>query len=273
MSIARPAQNLWDASAAVSLGVLDGLVYRSILLGRDRSVANFGGGNTSVKVEEKDHTGRLRRTLYVKGSGSDLATITEDGFTALKLDEVDPLFERDSMTDEEMVAYLSRCQLGPSMPRSSIETLLHAFVPFEHVDHTHPDATNMICCAEDGERLAKELWGDEAVWIPYVRPGFALSKQVGDAVRSNPGTKLILLAKHGLVTWGETGEESYSRTIEAIKRAVDFVNDRSGDREAFGGAAHEPLDDDARNELLAELLPVLRGEVSKETTKIAVVDM
>ena len=271
--IARPEQNLWDASAAASLGVLDGLVYRSNLLGRDRSVANYGGGNTSVKVEEKDHTGLLRRILYVKGSGTDLATITADGFTALKLDEVDPLFERDSMTDEEMVAYLSRCQLEPNMPRSSIETLLHAFVPFDHVDHTHPDATNMICCAEDGERLAKELYGDSDVWIPYVRPGFALSKQVGDAVRSNPGTKLILLAKHGLVTWGETGEESYSRTIEAINRAVDFVNDRSGDREAFGGAAHEPLDAEGRRRILAELLPVLRGEVSRETTKIAVVDV
>ena len=271
--IAKPAQNLWDASAAVSLGVLDGLVYRSILLGRDRSVANFGGGNTSVKVEEKDHTGRLRRILYVKGSGSDLATITADGFTGLKLDEVDSLFERDSMTDEEMVAYLSRCQLAPNMPRSSIETLLHAFVPFDHVDHTHPDATNMICCAEDGERLAKELFGDSAAWIPYIRPGFALSKQVGDAVRSNPGANLILLAKHGLVTWGETGDESYRRTIEAINKAVDFVNDRSRDQAVFGGAALDPLDDDARNELLAYVLPVLRGEASKETSKVATVDV
>jgi rhamnulose-1-phosphate aldolase/alcohol dehydrogenase len=270
--IAKPAQNLWDASTAASLGAVDRLVYRSNLLGRDRSVANFGGGNTSVKIEEKDHAGRLRRVLYVKGSGSDLATITADGFTGLKLDEVDPLFERDSMTDEEMVAYLARCQLGPSMPRSSIETLLHAFVPFDHVDHTHPDATNMICCADNGEHLAKELFGDEAVWIPYIRPGFTLAKQVGDAVRNNPGAKLILLAKHGLVTWGESDEESYRGTLDAINRAANFVNEKGGDRAAFGGTARPLLDAEQRRNLLAAVLPALRGEVSKETPKIAIVD-
>src|SRR5918992_4392722 len=268
MSIARPAQNLWDASAAASLGVLDGLVYRSNLLGRDRSVANYGGGNTSVKVEEKDHAGRLRRTIYVKGSGSDLATITGDGFTALKLDEVDPLFERDSMTDEEMVAYLSRCQLEPNMPRSSIETLLHAFVPFDHVDHTHPDATNMICCADNGEQLAKELFGDEAVWIPYIRPGFTLSKQVGEAVRDNPEAKLILLAKHGLVTWGDSSEEAYNNTIRTINRAAEFVVEKSAGREPFGGRRMSSVPPDKREELLAAVLPTLRGAVSGTSPKI-----
>jgi rhamnulose-1-phosphate aldolase/alcohol dehydrogenase len=270
--IAKPAEVLWNAETAEPLGQLDRLVYRSNLLGRDRSVANFGGGNTSVKIEEEDHTGLTRRILYVKGSGSDLATITKEGFTGLKLEEVDLLFARDSMTDEEMVAYLSRCQLGPNMPRSSIETLLHAFVPSDHVDHTHPDATNMICCAENGEQLAKELFGDEAVWIPYIRPGFALSKQVGEAVRADRGVKFILLAKHGLVTWGDTGEESYLRTIEAVNKAVDFVNEKTGDREAFGGPVRMPLDAGERRSLLASALPVLRGEASNELSKVAVVD-
>jgi rhamnulose-1-phosphate aldolase/alcohol dehydrogenase len=269
--IAKPTRNLWEESAALR-DALDELVYRSNLLGRDRAVANFGGGNTSVKVTEEDHARRTIRVLYVKGSGSDLATITKAGFTGLRLDEIDPLLERDEMTDEEMVAYLSRCQLGPEMPRSSIETLLHAFVPFEHVDHTHPDATNMICCAEGGEQLAKELWGDEAVWIPYVRPGFALSKQVGDAVRNNPQASLILLAKHGLVTWGETGEESYIRTIEAINKAADFVNDKAQGKNAFGGAAGELVDDARLRSVLATVLPELRGEASRETSKIAIFD-
>ena len=137
-----------------------------------------------------------------------MADIKAEGFTGLKLEEISPLMERDGMSDEEMVAYLSRCQLDPAMPRSSIETLLHAFVPHPCVDHTHADATNMICAAENGEELARECFGEEAVWIPYIRPGFTLSKQVGEAVSNNPGAKLVLLAKHGLVTWGDSSEEA-----------------------------------------------------------------
>src|SRR5918996_1865809 len=225
--------NSWDASHASRLDDLGKITYRSNLFGVDRSVANYGGGNTSTKVTEPDHAGRERRVMYVKGSGSDLATITRDGFTGLRMDEIEPLLERDEMSDEDMVEFLGRCQTGPTMPRSSIETLLHAFVPFDHVDHTHPDATNMICCAANGEQLAKDCYGDEAVWIPYIRPGFTLSKQVGEAVRANPQAKLILLAKHGLVTWGEVGEESYRRTIAAVNKAVEFVNEKTGDGAAF----------------------------------------
>ena len=226
-------ENLWDSQDVEGLSDLGALAYRSNLLGRDRAVANYGGGNTSTKSKVRDHTGREVDVLWVKGSGSDLATIDAGRFTGLKLDEVLPLMERESMDDQEMVAYLARCQLGPDMPRGSIETLLHAFVPYAHVDHTHPDAVNMICCSEGGEELARECFGDEAVWIPYIRPGFVLSKQVGEAVRNNPNAKFVLLAKHGLVTWGETHEESYGRTIEAINRAAEFVAGRAGD--PFGG--------------------------------------
>ncbi|HVD35647.1 MAG TPA: bifunctional aldolase/short-chain dehydrogenase, partial [Rubrobacter sp.] len=216
--------------------------------------------NTSTKARERDHTGREVDVLWVKGSGSDLATIEAHQFTGLKLQEVLPLMEREQMSDEEMVAYLASCQLRPDMPRGSIETLLHAFVPYAQVDHTHPDAINMICCAEGGEELAAECFGDEAVWIPYIRPGFTLSKQVGEAVKNNPTAKFILLAKHGLVTWGETHEESYSRTIEAINRAAEFVASRAG--EPFGGRKVESPEPDRREELLAEILPALRGALS-----------
>jgi rhamnose utilization protein RhaD (predicted bifunctional aldolase and dehydrogenase) len=213
-------ENLWDSRKAEDLSALEALAYRSNLLGRDRAVANYGGGNTSAKGRERDHTGREVDVLWVKGSGSDLATIGAGQFTGLKLDEVLALEERENMSDEEMVAYLASCQLRPDMPRGSIETLLHAFVPYAQVDHTHPDAINMICCARGGEELARECFGEEGVWIPYIRPGFTLSKQVGEAVRNNPDAKFILLAKHGLVTWGKTHEESYGRTIEAINRAA-----------------------------------------------------
>jgi rhamnulose-1-phosphate aldolase/alcohol dehydrogenase len=253
-------ENLWDAGKAEGLSPLEALAYRSNLLGRDRAVANYGGGNTSTKAKERDHAGREVDVLWVKGSGSDLATIKADQFTGLKLDEVLPLEERDEMSDEEMVSYLAACQLRPDMPRGSIETLLHAFVPYAHLDHTHPDAINMICCAKGGGELAAECFGEEAVWIPYIRPGFILSKQVGEAVRNNPNARFVLLAKHGLVTWGETHEESYSRTIEAINRAAEFVASRAG--EPFGGQKVEPLAPKQRESLLAEVLPALRGALS-----------
>jgi rhamnulose-1-phosphate aldolase/alcohol dehydrogenase len=253
-------ENLWDAGKAEGLSPLEALAYRSNLLGSDRAVANYGGGNTSTKAREKDHAGREVDVLWVKGSGSDLATIRADRFTGLKLDEVMPLEQREEMSDEEMVSYLASCQLRPDMPRGSIETLLHAFVPHPHVDHTHPDAINMICCSERGEDLAAECFGREAVWIRYIRPGFTLSKQVGEAVRSNPDARFVLLAKHGLVTWGETHEESYGRTIEAINRAAEFVS--RGAAEPFGGQEIRPLSPERRETLLAEVLPALRGVLS-----------
>ena len=165
-------------------------------------MANFGGGNTSVKTREVDHAGREIDVLWVKGSGSDLATMDASGFTGLRLEEILPLFERDAMSDEEMVAYLARCQLEPSMPRCSIETLLHAFVPAPHVDHTHPDAINAIAGAVDGEALARECFGDEVAWIDYIRPGFTLARQVGEAIRADAAVRVVILAKHGLVTLG-----------------------------------------------------------------------
>jgi rhamnulose-1-phosphate aldolase/alcohol dehydrogenase len=258
-------ENLWDASKAEDVSELEALAYRSNLLGADRAVANYGGGNTSTKAKEWDHAGREVDLLWVKGSGSDLATIRADQFTGLKLEEVLPLEGRDEMSDEEMVSYLAACQLRPDMPRGSIETLLHAFVPYPHVDHTHPDAINMICCAKGGEELAAECFGEEAVWIPYIRPGFTLSKQVGEAVRNNPNARFVLLAKHGLVTWAETHEESYGRTIEAINRAAEFVASRAAD--PFGGRRFEPLAPEQREALLAEVLPALRGALSSGDEK------
>ena len=266
--VAPRAESLYDAAKAPK-GGLDELVYRSNLLGANRAVANYGGGNTSSKAKELDHTGREIDVLWVKGSGSDLATMGAKNFTGLRLEEINPLIERDEMSDEEMVAYLGRCQLTPDMPRSSIETLLHAFVPAPQVDHTHPDTINMLAGAENGEQFVKEVFGDEAVWVPYIRPGFTLAKQVGLAARQE-GVRFVILAKHGLVTWGQTGEESYANTIEAINRAADYVTSKAKAR--FGGQAREPLSGEQRDELLAELLPAIRGAVSSERAKILQVD-
>ena len=210
--------------------------------------------------------------MWVKGSGSDLATMERGDFTPLRLDETLAVFDRDEMSDEDMVAHLARCQVDPAAPRSSIETLLHAFVPAPHVHHTHPDGINVLAGTRDGERLVAECFGDEAAWIPYIRPGFTLAKQVGTAVRENPGLKLVVLAKHGLVVWGDTADEAYRRTIEVINRAVEFVNARTAGEQRFDGPAREPLDDARRRELLHAVLPALRGAVSSERSKVLVVD-
>ena len=271
LTVSPRYESRWDPPA--DLGDLDALVYRSNLLAADRSIVNFGGGNTSVKVTERDHVGREAPVLWVKGSGSDLATITAGGFTGLRLDEILPLTQRDAMTDEEMVAHLARCQLDPAMPRPSIETLLHAFVPHPHVDHTHPDEIGAIVGAADGERLARECFGSDAVWIPYIRPGFALSKLVADAVAANPQARLVLLAKHGLVTWGETAEDSYRATLDAINRAAAFNAERTASVTAFGGQAVEETGGERRTELLLQLLPAIRGAVSVDGPRILQVDL
>ena len=246
------------------------VLLASHLLGSDRAVANFGGGNTSAKGTTTDHVGRTIYAMWVKGSGSDLATMEAQHFTPLRLEETLPLLERDEMSDEEMVAHLARCQIDPAAPRSSIETLLHAFIPAPHVHHTHPDGINVLAGTRDGERLVAECFGEAAAWIPYIRPGFTLAKQVGLAVRENPHLKLVVLAKHGLVVWGDTAEEAYKRTIEVINQAVDFANAKTAGEERFDG----PLDAHAvdRDAVLLEVLPALRGAVSSERHKVLVVD-
>src|SRR5438270_10962747 len=202
--------------------ILAQLVARSRKLGADRSVCNWGGGNTSAKAEEVDFRGRPARILWVKGSGSDLATVTEASFTGLYLDDVLPLLEREFMSDSEMVVYLAHCFYEPGRPRPSIETLLHGFLPFTHVDHTHADATNYFACAADGEKLARDCFGDDLIWIPYRRPGFGLAREVALALRAKPGAKLVILATHGRISWGARDEARYASTLEAISRPPGY---------------------------------------------------
>jgi rhamnulose-1-phosphate aldolase/alcohol dehydrogenase len=264
-----PVEDRWPSGGDVPPDALGQVLLASHLLGSDRAVANFGGGNTSAKGRTVDHVGREVDAIWVKGSGSDLAKMEANDFTPLRLEEVLPLFERDEMSDEDMVAHLARCQLDPAAPRSSIETLLHAFVPATHVHHTHPDAINVLAGTRDGERLVAECFGDEAAWIPYIRPGFTLAKQVGTAVRENTGLRLVVLAKHGLVVWGDSAEEAYRRTIEVINRAAEFVNAKTAGEPRFGGTLAPSVD---RRALLREVLPAVRGAVSEERSKILVVD-
>jgi rhamnulose-1-phosphate aldolase/alcohol dehydrogenase len=268
------SEDRWPAAELVPSGTMQELILASRLLGADRAVANFGGGNTSAKGRDTDHMGRDISVIWVKGSGSDLASMATSDLVELRLDDVLPLFHRDQVSDEEMVAYLARCQLDPRAPRSSIETLLHAFIPAQQVHHTHPDAINALACATDGERLVRECFGDGAAWIPYIRPGFTLAKQVGTEARQNPELRLVVLAKHGLVVWGESAEAAYRRTIEVINLAAEFIAGRSNGSVRFGGqsASAAGLGESQRDRLLRSILPVVRGAVSSERSKVLAVD-
>jgi rhamnulose-1-phosphate aldolase/alcohol dehydrogenase len=253
--------NLWDSSHAQYETSVEELTYRSNLLGTDRTVCNYGGGNTSCKTTETDFRGRKIATMWVKGSGSDLATATSKSFTALNLGDVLPLFERESMTDEEMVAYLTKCMLDPGHPRMSIETLLHAFLPYPQVDHTHPDAIIGICTSTNGRAVAEKIWGDRFVWVPYIRPGFSLSKMIAQGVADNPRAELVLMEKHGLVTWGQTSHECYLKTIGVIDEAEEYIASavKSKGSKLFGGAKSSPLDTENRRQIASKIMPLLRS--------------
>lgn len=266
-------QSLWNnAEASKHKAGVEELVYRSNLIGSDRSVCNWGGGNTSLKTVEKDFRGRDVEVMWVKGSGSDLATMKAQHFTGLRLEDIRPLIERDEMPDEEMVAYLSHCMIDSKHPRASIETLLHAFLPYPHVDHTHPDAIISLCCADNGKEIAKEIYGDTFVWVPYIRPGFTLSKMIAEGVKNNPNAQLVLMEKHGLVTWGETSEACYNQTIAMIQKAESYINERIQEDRVFGGRQAETLPEEERKAILAEVMPVIRGAVSDGKKMICTYD-
>ncbi len=265
-------QNLWNAQEAAALPDLDGLVYRSNLLGRDRAVVNIYGGNTSAKLMLPDHMGRETEVLAVKASGSDVLTIVARQFALLKMADIYPLFDRDAMTDEEMVDYLSYTAFEPGRPRQSIETLLHAFVPHKHVDHTHPDVVISLACAPDGEAVARDLWGDRMAWVPYIRPGFTLSKWIGGKVRDNPNIECVVMGKHGLVTWGPDSKTCYDHTIEIIQEAEDYIADKANGKRVFGAVRVPSLDAKQRQEIAVQIMPVIRGAVSDRRSAILAFD-
>lgn len=266
-------ENLWPQTIEpVETDTVTGLALRSNLIGADRRVCNYAGGNTSFKTTAIDFQGNVVDVMWVKGSGSDLASMTEDNFTSIQLDPVKKLLARENMTDEEMVQYLEHCMLDKSHPRASIETLLHAFLPYKHVDHTHPDAIISICCAPNGQEIAKEIYGVRFVWVPYIRPGFLLSKMIAKKVQENPHAELVLMEKHGLVVWGETAKESYDKTIAVINEAQAYIDAAFATTPAFGGQCFTSLPQVDRAETLANILPVIRGAVSTTQSLIVTYD-
>jgi rhamnulose-1-phosphate aldolase/alcohol dehydrogenase len=255
----EPPVDRWNAERAAGLSPLELLAYRSNLLGADRSVANWGGGNTSTKTTEIDFRDRPTHVLWVKGSGSDLATIAPEQFTGLRVDDLHLLEGREQIADEDLVRYYEHAVLRPGQPRASIETPLHSMLPFAHVDHTHPDAIIALCAVPSGQELARRIWGGRALWIPWERPGFSLGKKIAQAVRERPDVECVLMAKHGLVTWGDSAEACYTATIRTVVRAAEALREQADRKRIFATAATAtPLD---RASLVAAM-PALRGAVS-----------
>ena len=219
-------QDRWNAAEAPR-ELLDQLVYQSRLVGAEESLVLWGGGNNSVKVRGSDPLGAPLDLMFVKGSGSDMKSIVASEYPGVRLDYVRALLNRDRMADDEMVDYLGRALIDPKSRRPSIETLLHGFLSATAVLHTHADAILAITNTRGREATVHECFGNAVVTVPYLRPGFALSKLVADVFARNPGLAGLVLMNHGLITWGDTPEQAYRRHIELVTRAEDFVAQRS----------------------------------------------
>lgn len=269
-------RDLWDEKEAAKLAgnQLGLLRYRSNLLGADLRITNFGGGNTSSKIELPDpFTRKPARVLAVKGSGGDLGSIKESGFALVYLDRLEELksLYRGEAHEDEMVGYYPLSAFGQNRVAASIDTPLHAFLPFAHVDHLHPDAAIAIAASANGKQKLDEFnarYGRKIVWLPWQRPGFELALQLERAVKENPGCDGVLLGSHGLFTWGNTQRDCYLNSLRTIDQMSEFIREHQvRQRSQFGGVKHAPLSD--RQAAAISILPTLRGIVSSNRRAIA----
>ena len=265
---------LWDEAKAASMAgdEVALLVYRSNLLGADLRLTNYGGGNTSCKAMAKDPlTGREVEVMWVKGSGGDLGTMKRSGLAALYVDRLRALknIYRGIQFEDEMVELFNHCIYDLNSKAPSIDTPLHGFLPFKHIDHLHPDAAIAIAAAKDGEQITKELFNGMIGWVKWQKPGFDLGLQLKQCLDENPGIRGIMLGSHGLFTWGDTAYESYINTLEVIERCAQYLEDNYGKKgPIFGGEKIKSLPKEERLSKAAALAPVLRGFCSSQTKMI-----
>lgn len=258
-------ENRWDANAADGKSESDLLLYRSNILGSDKRVTNYGGGNTSAKVMETDPlTGDPVEVLWVKGSGGDIGSMQRDGFATLYMDKLMALksMYRGVEFEDEMVGYLPHCTFKLNPRAASIDTPLHAYVPRKHVDHVHADAIIAIAASQNSRALTQEIFGDRIGWLPWKRPGYELGLWLEKFCQDNPDADGVILESHGLFTWGDTAKDCYDCTIDVINVATEWLSQRTADVPAFGGAVHESLPPAARRAVAARLMPAIRGFVS-----------
>jgi len=265
---------LWDDAQAQSMAgdEVALLVYRSNLLGADLRLTNYGGGNTSCKLMAKDPlTGLDTEVMWVKGSGGDLGTMKRNGLAALYVDRLNSLKSRyrGLAHEDEMVELFNHCIYDLASKAPSIDTPLHGFLPFKHIDHLHPDAAIAIAAAKDGKKITQELFNGSIGWVEWQKPGFDLGLQLRQCLDENPGIRGIMLGSHGLFTWGDTAYECYINTLEVIERCADFIQDAQAKLPAnFGGAKMESLPQEQRLDRAADLAPILRGFCSSNVQMI-----
>lgn len=265
---------LWDDVTAASMegDEVALLIYRSNLLGADLRLTNYGGGNTSCKAMAKDPlTGEEKEIMWVKGSGGDLGTIKRNGLAALYVDRLRNLERvyQGIEHEDEMVELFNHCIYDLSSKAPSIDTPLHGFLPFKHIDHLHPDAAIAIAASKDGERITKELFKGKIGWVPWQKPGFDLGLRLRQCLKENPNIKGIMLGSHGLFTWGDTAFESYLNTLQVIEQSAQYIEDAVSKQVAvFGGNKVKALPKEKRYAVAAELAPVLRGFCSSNNKMI-----
>ena len=258
-------QNLWDDARASSMTEPEKLLYRSNLLGSDKRITNYGGGNTSAKVIERDPlTGQPVEVLWVKGSGGDVGSIRMDGFATLYMDKLRALrgIYRGVEHEDEMVGLLPHCTFNLNARAASIDTPLHAYVPRRHVDHMHPDAIIAIAASANSRELTQTIFGDDIGWLPWKRPGFELGLWLSDFCAKTPHAKGVVLESHGLFTWDDDARTCYDLTLATIQKAMDWFVTQTAGKPAFGGAVRTALPAAERHATAARLMPAIRGLIS-----------
>ncbi|WP_447642968.1 MULTISPECIES: bifunctional aldolase/short-chain dehydrogenase [Chitinophagaceae] len=265
---------LWDDAMAASLegDEVALLIYRSNILGADLRITNYGGGNTSCKTQEKDPlTGNTVDVMWIKGSGGDIGTLTKKGLAGLYVEKLRSLENvyRGIEHEDEMVQLFNHCIFDLDSKAPSIDTPLHAFLPFKHIDHLHPDAAIAIAAAKDGKRITQELFNGEIGWVEWQRPGFDLGLKLKKCLDENPNIKGIMLGSHGLFTWGNTAYESYINTLDVIEKCSAFIEESVEKKgSVFGGAKIVAESTENRKKQAALIAPVLRGLCSEKTRMV-----
>ena len=264
-------ENLWDDGVADGLDEPGRLLYRSNLLGSDKRITNYGGGNTSAKVEMKDPLGGETATvLWVKGSGGDVGTMKLDGFATLYMDRLERLrgLYGGEAQEDEMVGYLPHCTFALNPRAASIDTPLHAYLPYRHVDHMHPDAVIAIAATENSRALTREVYGDEIGWLPWRRPGFQLGLDLSRFAAEHPDAKGVVLGGHGLFTWGDTARDCYETTLRVINKAIAWFERATAGKDVFGGRQVDALPPPDRRAVAARLMPAIRGLIGRDERKV-----
>ena len=265
-------KDLWQDDVVDHMSGLDRLVYRSNKLGEDLTLTNTGGGNTSSKLAEKDPlTGEDVDVLWLKGSGGDLRTSRRDGFASLYLEKVRAMKslylgspERGPKTEIEDAMYpmYSHCVFNLNPRACSIDTPLHTLVPYKHVDHLHPNAVIAIAASVKQEKLCREIYGDELIYVPWQRPGFDIGLIIEDLIARNPQAKGVLLGHHGMSSWNDDDKRCYETALDIIDRAARYIEDHDRGEKTFGGQKYQPLAEADRKRIQAEIIPWLRGQIS-----------